>query len=926
MYKAFESALLLEKLPVKVESLAHHRQTLYVGTATGVLLVYRISAVQRDDSVISYLDEFGEGYTIELSRSVKGFSKRAIEQLEVVPELGLLLALTDGQVNAYELSGLQFQASLAPPNLISGSRGNLKFSVFTGIAQLATETRGETHATPTLVTRVCIASKKLLKMLVWVDSEFAADKTKDFPLPDRMNTGEVVPTDRQSSRRFCAKWGEKLGGCWDDLDIHRSSEAWDGQLPSLFCFRISDGEIIVVKGEVGLFAGPDGLTTRRTAIHFPVEPLLMTYSYPYLLIVSAKQVEVRNLDSQATVMIHPINCSLAPVALTRGKAPFLATPNQVWRWVPTHFADQINTLISAKLFEEALTLFEQNKDRVSEVKTCSADQIRELYALELFHQGQFERALNLAFDLRLPPTQIIGLFPAQISGAGKSSADTRTGNEPYHHTSDTTQWPRPRLLDATQALIKYLTQIRTQLVTQLTAQPPKQVETLASDMPAQMFEATLVDTTLVRCYLLTNHAMIGPLLRVNNYVDIQIATQLLTSNSKFQELVDFYYAKGLHRKALQLLKSLGQEEQPTDKALASFSGVAQSVQYLMRLGGDHFDIITEFSSWCLAKDPQSTMPLFVDDHATAHTLPAQGILQLLEQSSFRLAFEYLNRVLPAHHVGRPELLDQIQKSLPHPMDSTELAVKLELFVCHPSDDGLRLEIYKNDLPSGDAMPDDVVEFSSTFRCFVSFLLAEPALYKPEKLLGQLPTAMFFKPRALVLSRLKRHDQALNLLVYRLQDIDGAEDYCRRFNSKDVFKILLKTYLDPASSDPNLPDNELPYLEPALQLLDKHGARIDAAQALDFLPNRVKMLSLGGFLTQNLRHLVASAHEARIQLSLLRAESVRLSCRLAELKADPVPLDATTLCPVCLKKIGTSAFAIFPDRQVVHYSCQAAVIP
>ncbi|KAJ9070357.1 Vacuolar morphogenesis protein 6 [Entomophthora muscae] len=868
------------------------------------------------------------------------------------------------------------------------------FSVFTGIAQLASDSQADGQTTPTLVTRVCIACKKQLAMLLWVDSEFVANKTQEYTAPDRVKSLEFLNADQVwlgfSSKDYWildlnsgqfkeAVPSNNLGpgpqspsatekGLPDPSQPGAKGSAVSGvtsmfsglaysssqyvsnynplgtmrqAAPRPLLLRISNTEMIVVKGEVGLFAGADGFTTRRTAIHFPVEPLFIAHSFPYLLIVSAKQVEVRNLDSQATVMTYPIDTPVSPVALTRGKSPFLATPNQVWRLVPTHFADQINTLISAKLFEEALTLFEQNKDRVSEVKTCSAEQIRELYALDLFQQAQFERALTMALDLHLPPTQMIGLYPSQISGFSPPTKDT---------SPDSAQWPQARLQDATQALIKYLTQTRTQLVAKLQNKP-------AGDVSAQVLEATLVDTTLVRCYLLINHAMIGPLLRVQNYVDIQVADMLLTQNFKYQELVDFYYAKGLHRKALQLLRTLGQADS-TDKHTISFLGVKPTVQYMMRLGGDHFDLISEFSAWCLANDASNTMPLFIEDHITSHTLSAQGILHLLDRSSPRLAIEYLYHILPANYVGRPadadypphvgsdhpelhnqlaflhikileKLVAQVHESYASSLELDVLALKLELLVWHPSNDDLWKEVYGDNLPSEHAFPGVMAEFTSTLRSLTNFLLADPALYKPEKLLGRLPTAMFFKPRAMVLSRLLRHDQALKLLVYRLDDVHGAEDYCHRFNSKDVFKTLLKVYLAPDSSRLSSSDDPLPSksenmrLDPALQLLDRHGARIDAVQALDFLPEDVKMLSLGGFFTQNLRHLVASAHEARVQLSLLQAESVRLSCKLADLKADPITLDSTTLCPVCLKKIGTSAFAIFPDRQVVHYSCQTS---
>lgn len=980
MYQAFEPALLLDKLPVKVESLAHHRQNLYVGTSSGVLLVYRITQVSEGSL---YVDEFGEGYGIELVRSVKQFSKRSIEKIEIIPELGLLIALTDNQVNAYDLNSLQFQVSLAPSQLTS--KGPLQTAIITGIAQLApllssgNKPGPPPQATPTLTTRIGIAAKRTLVILTWVDGEFASDRTQEFTIPDRVRCLEFltadqlwlgstskeyfilqldsgtlveaapstnVPSTDQKTEPPNNKGGSS--GVTSFLDLAYSSTQYVSNynplslrsaVPRPIMLKVSAQEMIIVKGEVGLFVGIDGSTTRRSAIHFPLEPIFLGYSFPYLIIGSSKSIDVRNLDSQVTIQ----NYELAPVAITRGKAPFIATANQIWRWVPSHFADQINKLIELKLFEEALTLLEQNRDRVSEVQLCTAEQIRELYALDLFLQGQFDRALGMALELQLPPNQIIGLYPPVISGEQSSEeeqgSETEQGNAPYQYIKDPRQWSQPRLIDAVQALVQYLTQLRTNLLAQI--QSLKSEDSLATShqsaddigsLESKIIDVTLIDTTLVRCYLLTNHAMIGPLLRINNYVNVPTVDQLLASNHKYRELIDLYYSKGLHRKALQLLKTLGVSDDNTSYGLG---GVSPTIQYLERLGGDHFDLIQEFVPWCISGDPEA-MLLFTEDHATAESLPVRGVLDLLESIDIKLAKDYLHSLLPSHYIERdppvphpcesqvtPELhtrlaliyLEELHQEISSIKNGEvcELALELERIayqVKSPSDDSI--EIDQELLTKGSS-------FLRTLKRMNQFLVAEPALYKPETLLGRLPTEMFFKPRALVLSQLHQHDQALRILVYRLNDINGAEDYCRRINSRQAFQTLLRVYLKAEEAG-----SSTSYLDCALRLLDCHGARVEAGSTLELLPTTVPMHSLGNFLKRNLCELMSSLHSAHINLSLLRAERSRLNQRLVQLKSEPILLESSTLCPVCLKRIGTSAFAIFPDRRVVHYSCQSQV--
>jgi hypothetical protein len=49
-------------------------------------------------------------------------------------------------------------------------------------------------------------------------------------------------------------------------------------------------------------------------------------------------------------------------------------------------------------------------------------------------------------------------------------------------------------------------------------------------------------------------------------------------------------------------------------------------------------------------------------------------------------------------------------------------------------------------------------------------------YKAEKILGRLPLDDFYEVRAILLSRLGQHDQALNIYVHKIKDEKLAEEY------------------------------------------------------------------------------------------------------------------------------------------------------
>lgn len=81
---------------------------------------------------------------------------------------------------------------------------------------------------------------------------------------------------------------------------------------------------------------------------------------------------------------------------------------------------------------------------------------------------------------------------------------------------------------------------------------------------------SIIDTTLLKCYLQTNDAMVAPLLRLN-MVHFNETERVLKKHNKVSELVILYQTKGFHSQALSLLK---QQSQDLDKM----------VQYLQHLG------------------------------------------------------------------------------------------------------------------------------------------------------------------------------------------------------------------------------------------------------------------------------------------------------------------------------------------------------
>ncbi|KAJ1833759.1 Vacuolar morphogenesis protein 6, partial [Coemansia sp. RSA 2711] len=87
MHHAFTIRALLKQLPVRVESATAYGDRLLLGTATGALLIYHVAETGRDKPP-----------TLTLLETRKSFARRAVEQLGVIKEAGVLVCLADGMV------------------------------------------------------------------------------------------------------------------------------------------------------------------------------------------------------------------------------------------------------------------------------------------------------------------------------------------------------------------------------------------------------------------------------------------------------------------------------------------------------------------------------------------------------------------------------------------------------------------------------------------------------------------------------------------------------------------------------------------------------------------------------------------------------------------------------------------------------------
>jgi len=354
---------------------------------------------------------------------------------------------------------------------------------------------------------------------------------------------------------------------------------------------------------------------------------------------------------------------------------------------------------------------------------------------------------------------------------------------------------------------------------------------------------------------------------------------MLTARGKFSELIDLYNVRKLHSKALELLRRLGEKEADVKDRLVP------SITYLQRLSPDYMDTVFQYSRWIFDENTEMALEIFTSEEAE---LPPQHVANFLESVNPKFCARYLEYLIEERHEESAIYHDRL----------AELYLRMTVDAKKAGDEESRKAAYEKLLLFVD---------STTH-------------YRVDRLLGVLPSDDLFETRAILLGRLGRHDSALEIYVYRLRDYDKAERYCKRIHQPDtetrnIFFTLLRIYLRPLVRTTD------DLLRPALELIARHGPRLNPEETLQLLPPLVAARDVRAFLTGALR--VPHFH-ARVVRGVALARSEQVARKLMYLEANRVKITDSRICPQCHKRIGPSAIVVHaPGGEVTHYHCREA---
>jgi len=290
---------------------------------------------------------------------------------------------------------------------------------------------------------------------------------------------------------------------------------------------------------------------------------------------------------------------------------------------------------------------------------------------------------------------------------------------------------------------------------------------------------TLVDTTLFRGYMFCQPSLAPSLFRIPNFCNPSVVNEKLLEHNRYNELVDFFFGKKLHRDALTLLRKFGDlppdEDGETTTTLEvnghgetkveipeQLRGPQRTVGYLQSLPPEMADLILEFAEWVLRRNADLGMEIFLADSENAETLPRDKVVSFLAAIDVALETKYLEHIIdelgdatPEFHNRLVELLVDTLKQNESRDDRWESRLqKLVEFL---------KESRQYSLSRAFAMIPREGRFLAVFGCFHNLLI-------------RWIDSAFYEAQAVVLSNMGNHKQALEIYVFKMQDYMRAEEY------------------------------------------------------------------------------------------------------------------------------------------------------
>ncbi|CAO4380982.1 unnamed protein product [Caenorhabditis nigoni] len=917
MYDAYTPKDVAGSLPVEVTCLAFQEsnQTVLAGGRAGHLYAYSVSSNRRGG--------------FELSKFCKSFHKKAVQELKVCEREDLLLCVSDGQLMAHRLSDQDFKVE----TLIH------KVKPVQTFARFSPKTSGDLY--------VIVASRKKLFLFKWGEKdghkdfiEVALDYNPVFTdTPSSIKcVGEMVFFSVRNEYFSMTMQKDKTARTSSSDDV-APPEAWNGFVTRLLNFNCQPGIVPMIdKRRVAFVRSEtvqmtdiwgnrpaDGL---KDVLTFTEVPMQIVYDSPYLVgMLSNGRVEVLSLFSDVPVQTMKLPKSMRLCNGAKGQV-FVASLSDIWLMdTATNLRKNVYHLIQERQFEMAIQL----ADNSNLIPDDQKIEIKKKAALNLFNQKKFDESFALFGEIKTEVLAILRMFPELLPDGFQKVAAGGVSDMPANDR-----------MRALLALGNYLSEIRTEHAKHIELYNRLRSSGQAKKMDTEEMEKLLltlrvVDTTLLRCYIKTKPALVDSLIRLqSNACTFEDAKKILESEGRLRSLFVLYETRKKHEMALDLLIDQSSRE---DADPFFDDAIQQIVEYLQSLGNSNLPLILKYAKWVLAKNLEAGVQIFTSDETEmARNLNRKAVVEFMKMECPEAMIPYLEHVI----FKWEEPASYFHETL------------LEYYVAKVNS---LFKDYVHAFP--DAFSDENITRAGDedgelgiFRKRLLRFLEISHSYSPQTVLLQLAPHAFFEERALILGRLKQHDQALALYVNTLKNVPAAEEYCKLYynpaddTNSQVYLLLFRALVHPnqhhhhsipfnADSTPfgsfrddvsetstvvNSTSSYQPDVNTAIKILAKYADKIDTIGALNMLPAKTPLRVVFSAINAVIQTTGRQASTRKMEKSVSECAMTKKLERKNRAQSTKIVVTFSSECVVCEKKIAVSAFVRYPDGRLAHLYC------
>jgi len=886
----------------------------------------------------------GDG-RLEVIDTRKVQSRKPVTQVQVLESKQLMLCLADASVCVYSLPTFELQGNL------TRSKGcNLfDWNDSRGVLCVATKRRLLLYHYDgrNFVELKEIPMNDIVRCLAWCGDAICLGLRKEYVLVNAatgINT-DVFPTGKSSTPNILPVPPPLTPG---PGGFGASGDSGDAE------------ELLLARDNVGIFVGAGGKPTRKHGLPWTETPSATVGFPPYAVAALTNSFEVRNLQrgsQHSLAQTLPLRGVLGVVAATdsvgRGVkcsassegddvVLYAFTATSVVRLTGVPIPSQVAQLLDTAQFEVALLLCELLAAAPS-LRAELTETAHRRCAHHRFHGGLYDDAMRHFGAGGASPLEVLALFPGLLPPALAAVA-ARHGHQSRVPPSNTRHLP-PTLEDwpsssqeALSALLPFLIGTRMRL---------RDASSSSSSLliwGPDDEEAVALDTATL-CVLVTTDApreAVLELLEPPTAVHPAAGEQMLVDAGRYAELVTLHLSLGQHRRALELLQRLATSASGSTSGRGSSRtfGPHDTVRYLREIRPSDPLLTLEFSRWVLREQPGvETLELFT---TADPPLPVEDVLPHLRMHAAQLCVPYLEHEMAARGAELPVAFHD-DLVLLYLADLTR--ARAVAGVEHWNEES--------------SMPD--------VRLRLLTLLQAPAAtsrYNPERMLSRFPQDALFEERAILLSRVGRHEEALAILVRRLNNSVIAEAYCDRVwrqapvilrpgdlsggggvvgeldewlavnedvvtDADNVYHCLLRVYLeqpqDPATAAAadkraSSLSSSRGWLSEALELLTRRHQYIDGKKAVELLPDNVPLREVMPFLEAKMLSSAQLRHKLERHERLLQSQHDEAEEAIRKFKSQSFVVTEEATCAICQKRLNSSVFAVHPDGSLVHFSC------